>query len=204
MSFRFPFIFLVICLYVKSIHAQDASSSEEIKAFQGELNSEYKDPDKSPLSPKARKKFKKHEFFPIDLKFSVIARLDRNVDDKIFPMPTTTDRIANYKKYAVAVFVIDGVEHKLTVYQSVDLMKREEYKDYLFLPFTDKTTGDQTYGGGRYIDLRIPKTHEIVIDFNKAYNPYCAYSDRYSCPKVPYENHLEIEVSAGIKHSGKH
>ena len=73
------------------------------------------------------------------------------------------------------------------------------YKDYLFLPFTDPTNGVTTYGGGRYLDLMIPATKVVQLDFNKAYNPYCAYSGNYSCPIPPEENHLEIEIKAGVK-----
>jgi uncharacterized protein len=83
-------------------------------------------------------------------------------------------------------------------------LNKPEYKDYLFLPFTDLTNGVQTYQGGRYLDLRIPQGDEIVIDFNQSYNPYCAYSGRYSCPVVPSENHLDMEVLAGVKSLGKY
>ena len=76
--------------------------------------------------------------------------------------------------------------------------------DHLFLPFTDNTNGVETYGGGRYIDLKIPAGNTINIDFNKAYNPYCAYSDKYSCPIPPPENHLDIEIKAGIKLTDHH
>ena len=74
-----------------------------------------------------------------------------------------------------------------------------EYEDYLFLPFTDKTNGDSSYGGGRYLDLKLPEGDSIIIDFNQAYNPYCAYNDKYSCPVPPKSNNLDIEVLAGVK-----
>ena len=77
-------------------------------------------------------------------------------------------------------------------------MKREGLEDYLFLPFIDDTNGEESYGGGRYIDLRIPEGDTIVIDFNKSYNPYCAYNDKYSCPIVPRINYLALEVRAGV------
>ena len=83
-------------------------------------------------------------------------------------------------------------------------MKQLEYKDYLFLPFTDLTNGTVTYGGGRYIGLRIPKSgNKIIIDFNQAYNPFCAYSGNYSCPIVPEENNLDVQVKAGVKYDAK-
>jgi uncharacterized protein len=87
----------------------------------------------------------------------------------------------------------------LNIYRNIDLSKKKEYKNYLFLPFLDLTSGNESYGGGRYIDMRIPKGNIITIDFNKAYNPYCAYNHKYSCPVVPDENNLNIEIKAGVK-----
>jgi hypothetical protein len=85
------------------------------------------------------------------------------------------------------------------VYQNLGLLKNPEYEDYLFLPFNDYTNGNETYGGGRYLDVRIPKGNTMVLDFNKAYNPYCAYTYGYSCPVPPRGNSLETEINAGIK-----
>jgi uncharacterized protein (DUF1684 family) len=78
-------------------------------------------------------------------------------------------------------------------------MRQEEYRDYLFLPFADLTNGEETYGGGRYLDLTIPTGNTILLDFNKAYNPYCAYNPKYSCPLVPKQNRLDIPIIAGVK-----
>ena len=79
------------------------------------------------------------------------------------------------------------------------LKKEKEYKDYLFLPFRDGTSRKESYGGGRFLDLKKPKGKTIHIDFNLAYNPYCAYSHRYTCPIPPPENELTIEIKAGEK-----
>ena len=80
----------------------------------------------------------------------------------------------------------------------------KELKDYLFLPFMDLTNGVSSYGGGRFLDLKIPEGESIIIDFKKAYNPYCAYNHRYSCPVPPDANHLNIEIPAGVKAYGEH
>ena len=88
---------------------------------------------------------------------------------------------------------------KLNVYQNVDLNKKTGYEDYLFLPFSDLTCGKESYIGGRYVDMKIQKGKIWTIDFNKAYNPYCAYNYEYSCPIVPLENDLDIEILAGVK-----
>ena len=78
-------------------------------------------------------------------------------------------------------------------------MNDEGFEDYLFLPFLDDTNGEESYGGGRYIDLKIPEGDQMTIDFNTAYNPYCAYDAKYSCPIVPRENYMDVEVRAGVK-----
>jgi uncharacterized protein (DUF1684 family) len=114
-------------------------------------------------------------------------------------MQTTTSRLSNERVYGVLSFELQGQTFELNVYQGKDLMKEEGFTDYLFLPFLDNTNGDATYGGGRYIDLRIPLDKELEIDFNTAYNPYCAYNEKYSCPIVPRENYLDMEVRAGVK-----
>ncbi len=114
-------------------------------------------------------------------------------------MKTSTKRLPKYIKYGELEFVLEGKTFKLNLYQNIDLIKKEGYADYLFLPFSDLTCGKESYIGGRYIDLRIPKGKTITIDFNKAYNPYCAYNHQFSCPIVPLENDLAIEVLAGVK-----
>ena len=118
---------------------------------------------------------------------------------KISKMKTSTDRLPTYVKYGELTFSLEGKELKLNIYQNIELVKKKEYKDHLFLPFSDLTSGHETYIGGRYIDLKIPKGDTIAIDFNQAYNPYCAYNHKYSCPIVPLENDLQIEIKSGVK-----
>ena len=167
--------------------------------FQKNLNVEFADATKSPLTEKDRNDFKGLEFFPIDKAFIVEAKFIKSKNEKSFEMKTTTDRTPLYVKYGEISFTINGENFKLNVYQNLELMKRPGFKKHLFLPFSDLTSGDETYGGGRYIDLEIPKGKTITIDFNQAYNPYCAYNPKYSCPLVPAENELLINVNAGVK-----
>jgi uncharacterized protein (DUF1684 family) len=85
-------------------------------------------------------------------------------------------------------------------------MTTAQYKDHLFIPFTDATSGEGTYESGRYIDLDIKDItdNKFTIDFNKAYNPYCAYvTGRYNCPIPPVENRLAVAIRAGEKAFGK-
>jgi uncharacterized protein (DUF1684 family) len=104
-----------------------------------------------------------------------------------------------YVKSGEAHFEIYGKSFRLNIYKNIELSKKEEYKDYLFLPFSDLTCGKESYIGGKYIDMKMPAGDTIVIDFNRSYNPYCAYNHKYSCPKVPLENDLKIEIKAGVK-----
>ena len=169
------------------------------KKFQTELNQSYADSLKSPLTKEDLNHFKGLDFFPIDEKYIVEATFVRTKKEKAFAMKTTTSRTPLYKKYGELHFSIDGKEFKLNVYQNVDLNKKSGYDDYLFLPFSDLTCGKESYIGGRYVDVRIQKGTLWTIDFNKAYNPYCAYNYKYSCPIVPLENDLDIEILAGVK-----
>lgn len=172
---------------------------EEAQEFQVEQNKSFADSLSSPLMVEDLKTFKSLDFFPISEKYIVTATFKKAKKEKPFQMKTTTDRTPMYKKYGTLYFSIDGKEFQLNVYQNIDLMKKKGYKDYLFLPFSDLTNGNETYIGGRYIDFRIPKGKKVVINFNKSYNPYCAYNYKYSCPIVPMENDLDIAIEAGVK-----
>jgi len=171
---------------------------EASKLAQQELNEAYASDD-SPLLAKDKENFVGLPFFEIDTTWVVDALLEITPDEPPFKMPTTTSRMANYRKYGVLIFEKDSTTYHLFVYQNIDLMEKEGYEDYLFLPFKDYTNGESTYGGGRYINLRIPEGNKIVLDFNACYNPYCAYNSKYSCPIVPNENLLEVAVNAGVK-----
>lgn len=167
--------------------------------FQKELNAEFKDASKSPLKNKDRKKFESLDFFKVDSGFVVKATLKRTPNSEWFNMKTTTNRLSKERVFGVLNFKLKGKTFELNVYQGEELMQEEGFIDYLFLPFLDDTNGEESYGGGRYIDLKIPDGNAIEIDFNSAYNPYCAYNVKFSCPIVPRVNYLNLEVKAGVK-----
>ena len=170
-----------------------------VAKFQKVINAEYADAKTSPLSAEDLAVFKTLDFYPINEKFFVTAKFVRTENEKPFEMKTTGERKPMYVKYGEAYFILEGKDFKLNIYKNIELSKKEEYKDYLFLPFSDLTCGNESYIGGKYIDIKVPKAKTIVIDFNTSYNPYCAYSHKYSCPKVPLENDLNIEIKAGVK-----
>ena len=194
-------LLLFLCSLQVTAQTDSLTAIAEITSFQKKLNEEYKNRNESPLKPEDFANFKGHDFFPIDLRYRVKAKLNVTEGTPFFGMKTTGSRLSAERIYGYLVFTLAGKEFRLPVYQSKDLMKTPEYADYLFFPFTDETNGNETYGGGRYIDLRIPKDgDDLIVDFNMAYNPYCAYNSGYSCPLVPAENQMDIAVPAGIKY----
>ena len=196
---------LVSCHGGKKYHDEqpeinvDSKELQEIVDFQKELNASFKDPDTSPLPDRLRKNFESLDFFTPDVSYKVMARFERTPDAVPFLMPTTTDEQTMEVLYGIAFFELNGESHQLEIYQTPALTTQPQYRDYLFLPFLDETNGEETYGGGRYIDLTIPKGDSILIDFNRAYNPYCVYNKKYSCPLVPRQNYLRTKVRAGVK-----
>jgi len=196
-------ILLSVILLFQNGTAQN-SYKKEIKKFQNKLNKEYSDTATSPLTKKDLATFKGLDFYPVRKKFRVKAKFTRTENALPFKMKTTTDRAPEYVKYGELEFMLDGKKIKVTVYQSMRLKEKEEYKDYLFLPFRDLTSGKTSYGGGRYVDLKIPEGNTIIIDFNKAYNPYCAYNHRYSCVVPPAENFIDVKIKVGVMRFREH
>lgn len=179
--------------------AQEKFDSAAVQKFQTELNAAYADAKTSPLMEEDLATFQSLDFYPANEKYFVTAKFVRTKKEKPFEMKTSTERKPIYVKYGEVYFTIDGAALKLNVYRNLALSKKKEYKDHLFLPFSDLTCGEQSYIGGRYIDVKIPEGNTLVIDFNTAYNPYCAYNHKYSCPIVPLENDLNVEIKAGVK-----
>ncbi|MBT8261882.1 MAG: DUF1684 domain-containing protein [Bacteroidia bacterium] len=174
----------------------------EIVAFHESENARFRDPATSPLKLDRIASFKALEVYPINLKYSVKAKLVRTPDEEPFLLRTNTERLAEYVKYGEAYFEIDGKELMLNLYR--DPSGNESESNILFVPFTDLTSGDGSYGGGRYLEFKIPEKENFILDFNKAFNPYCVYSDRYSCPIPPRENDLFVRIEAGVKDYNKY
>ncbi len=149
---------------------------------------------------------KRLQFYPANKRFCVKATFKLTPDSEWFLMNTSGTVKKQYRVYGTITFVLNDTILHLNIYQSKTLLTSAEYSTYLFIPFTDKTTGFDTYGGGRYIDLRIEdlKNDSFLLDFNKAYNPYCAYTTGYNCPIPPAENDLPVAITAGEKNYGKH
>ncbi len=145
-------------------------------------------------------------FFPVNEKYRMNCKFERTINSPWFRMESSGPIKKNYRVYGIIHFTINDTAVTLNIYQSRDLMASKEYKDHLFIPFTDATSGDETYESGRYIDLEIKDiaSDKVTIDFNKAYNPYCAYvSGKYNCPIPPPENRLAVAIPVGEKAFGK-
>ena len=195
---------LIFLIFYNVAFAQQSDYIYSIQMFQRELNKEFGTKETSILLKKDFKNFKGLDFYPIDSTYRVTAIFVRTPGEKPFLMPTTTTRSPEYVKYGTATFDLKGKSFTLSLYQNTDPEHQKKYKNYLFLPITDYTSGNGSYGAGRFIDETIPKGDTIIIDFNKAYNPYCAYNPTYSCPIPPEENDLKIFIPVGVKDFGHH
>ncbi len=192
-------VFALTLFFIGPAVAQ-SSYVDEIQKERSERDAEFANPETSILLEADLASFKGLDYFPITEKYKVqVLQIKRFKRKKTFEMTTTTARRPLYKPYAQLTFSMDGKESKLTVYQNMELIKKQGFEDYLFIPFTDLTSGEECYGGGRYLDFRISDLDKKEIDFNKAYNPYCAYNAKYSCPIPPSENALDVRVEAGVK-----
>jgi len=190
-------IFLLVC---HAVQAQNFTEETEI------FRTHYKDDFlKSKNSPLKKDDLAYLRFFAPDSTYRVTAVFKRIEKSRPFEMPTYSDTNKTYVKYGQLKFRLHGKKQTLTVYRSLSLQSLPQYRDYLFLPFKDKTNGIESYGGGRYIDLRTGDIQDntVILDFNKAYNPYCAYSNGYHCPIPPADNHLTARIEAGEKNFGK-
>ncbi|MDF1696459.1 MAG: DUF1684 domain-containing protein [Saprospiraceae bacterium] len=140
-------------------------------------------------------------FFPANIAYKCDCTFELTPDAKPFELSTYSGITKPFRQYGIATCPIQNKATKIRLYTSLRTIAMPGYKDYLFLPFKDWTNGEDTYGGGRYIDLKTGDIQDgkVTIDFNKCYNPWCAYSDGYNCPIPPVENHLDVEIKAGEK-----
>jgi len=188
--------FILFLLIASNTFAQNYS--EQIAKHREEYKHDFIKDNNSPLK---KKDLQNLHFYGPDSSYKVIADVEILKNEKVFKMPTYDGTSSDYYRYAHINFSLNGEKVQMTLYRSVSLSTNPIYKDHLFLPFTDETNNKETYGGGRYIDLDAKeiKDNHIEIDFNKAYNPYCAYSEGYRCPVPPEENDLQLAIKVGEK-----
>ena len=181
----------------------EAERLAALEAYWAGIEAKFRDPATSPLPKEEQAGFHGLERFAPDAHYLVEARFKPKAGAD-FGMATTTDRRPVYRSMGQLHFKLHGRKLRLTVYQNRELARDPGHANYLFVPFTDLTNGEETYGGGRYLDLQGPLGKTVALDLNRAYNPYCAYGGRYSCPVPPAVNHLPVRVEAGVKAPAAH
>jgi uncharacterized protein len=191
-------IFFIAFIFGLSAHCFSQNFAEQINSFREKYKSDFLEDTRSPLK---EKDFQYLDFYQADSTYCINATVDVLSNEASFDMATHSGVTKKYIRYWKLSFSINNQPFSLMAYQSLQLLNDSIYKNYLFVPFNDLTNTFTTYGGGRYIDLNSQdiKNNQIVLDFNKAYNPYCAFADGYSCPKPPAENNLKVEINAGEK-----
>ena len=151
--------------------------------------------DRSPLTPAQRQSFAGLVYFAPDPSWNVRATFEPAAAPDTIRFVTSTGSFDVYLRAGRARFQHRGRDLALTVYRSAE-------SDSYFLPFSDTTSGESTYGAGRYLDPGVPAVGGFDLDFNRTYNPYCAYNSGWVCPVAPAENHLDVAVRAGEKNFG--
>jgi len=153
----------------------------------------------SPIPQDVRGQFKGLNYFPVNPSYRFLCRLNRYRKPAFVRMMTSTGEERNYLKVGYVRFTIEGEAQTLQAYKATHEHNHKGERENLFIPFKDATSGKETYGTARYLEIEEAEDCVFLVDFNKAYNPYCAYSEAYSCPFPPVENWLEVAVKAGEK-----
>ncbi len=172
---------------------------KEIESMRKEKDYFFKEDHESPIPHALRHEFQSLAYFPPGPNYRVGTKLIKDPDPKRVVLATSKGIPRDMIRYGVFEFEIDGKQQRLAAYKSVPEPGHHHEDESLFVPFRDGTSGKETYGAARYLDIEELPTDEYVIDFNLAYNPYCAYSDDYVCPFPPRENWLSIPIAAGEK-----
>ncbi|MBE0671970.1 MAG: DUF1684 domain-containing protein [Anaerolineales bacterium] len=162
----------------------------ELDAFRAEKDEFFGSHPQSPLTREQRKDFHGLQYFPENDALRLEVKVEEFVDKQTFEMQTSTGDVQVYEKFGKFRFLVDGNEAELTIYRS---------QHGFFLPFVDALAGKETYPAGRYLDPEPLPGGYFIVDFNVAYNPYCAYNEMWSCPITPAENRLKVAISAGEK-----
>jgi len=174
---------------------EDSGYATQIEQARAEKDRSFSEDPDSPIPAEKRSKILPLKYFSIDPAFSVPAALRLSKDRPVFDMPTSTGTMRKMQRVGVLEFTLQGEPRTLDAF--VENGTRQITS--LFVPFADLTTGTDTYSAGRYLDLKPTSTGFYVIDFNRAYNPTCAYSPTWECPYPPASNRLKVAIRAGEK-----
>lgn len=202
MKTRNIFIIVIVIVVIVTMY-NSFQGSDDLEAYTEEIQQEREDKDhfmrtsaESPILEKDRKNFKGLNYFPPEMNYRIAASLAPVKEKNVIVLHTSGGEEEHYLPYAYADFDLENQHNKLLI---LEIMEGEN-RGTLFLAFGDETSARETYGAGRYLDVKkVPGGSTITLDFNKAYNPYCVYNDSYSCPLPPKENLLRIPIRAGEK-----
>ncbi|NWF93893.1 MAG: DUF1684 domain-containing protein [Syntrophaceae bacterium] len=202
---RLLFLILNFCLLLITLKATPPLAGveedprdhreEKLKAFRINRDKFFKEDPRSPLKETDRKRFRGLSYYPIEIKYAMVGTIERYPTEPkplYVNLPTNKGREKKYVKYGRFKFKLEGKEYVLQIYRPLG-------GGDLFLPFKDKTSGKETYPEGRYLYIEPMPGGKVLIDFNRAYNPFCEYNEKYTCPFAPTENWLDIEIRAGEK-----
>lgn len=196
-------IFIVVMIVIGVSTFYSFWQGDDHTTYIAEITKEREEKDRfmltSPESPFASnpEDYNGLTYFAPDPKYKIIADVVPIQKKELVTLTTNTGKEQRYSEYAYAEFDLDGYHHKLLILEVIDM---GPFRGKLFFAFGDETSADETYGAGRYLDLeKVPGAQTITLDFNKAYNPYCAYAESFSCPLPPPENLLKIPIRAGEK-----
>jgi len=170
---------------------------KRVLEWRKERDAFFKTHQRSPLTLKEKRNFRGLRYYPFDPHYVFTGQIERyafHINNPKYYGTFLTNKGTNkrYIRYGRFHFKLDGKDHTLEIYKSI-------LSDYLFIPFKDQTNGKESYEGGRYIDAEILDGYKMVLDFNLAYHPSCAYNDKFVCALPPRENVLDIEIRAGEK-----
>ncbi|MCP2043427.1 DUF1684 domain-containing protein [Pontibacter sp. HSC-36F09] len=192
-------IALVLFYFVRESFLSDDNYLIPLKKEREEKDLSFRGRTNSPFEEADRRMFTNLMYYEPNLDYRVNVKLEDISPKDTVHMPMTNGSTEAYMRYAIANFELNGEPQRLTLYKKV-----KEEEDKLFVPFTDKTNGFDTYGGGRYMDVPIKEgAKTATLDFNRAYSPFCAYNPEYVCPVPPKENRLTVAVEAGEKNYDK-
>ncbi len=166
----------------------------ELMDFQKAKDQFFAQDPHSPLLPEQRQHFQGLDYFPENPDLRFVLKVDEfsEEDKEVIDIITSTGDLSPHIRWGTLTFAVDGEKATLTVYKG---MSQETF----FLPFADTTCGKESYGAGRYLDVVPSGPDSFLIDFNYAYNPYCAYNPHWSCPIPPADNRLKLPIRAGEK-----
>lgn len=190
-------IIAILGIILLSLRVADpeAEYKESLAKLRAQKNSFMAADPGSPFQD--RKAVKPLLYYPIDPAFRITARLEKTGDTLPKKMTMSNGETEAYLRYALAHFEVEGTPQVLTLYKRVG---DTTHQASLFVPFTDASSGQETYAGGRYLDVEEnPDGLSLTLDFNLAYNPYCVYNHLYVCPLPPKENRLTVAIKAGEK-----